>query len=326
MTNRWLPNARAALLSLPFLLLVSIAHADDADLRARVTEAYEAARAETLREPLQGRLDAVWHTDVLLQVRPDPQLQWWADVRRPLLKAHQTYRLVDPRGPLYPLPEDPGTGMAKWYTYMRAPFGTPPSIAIRYITDYLGPEIARPEQGYILTHQLAVLEWSKVAGLELPPELWARKPILLQRIAEEHAKDHAFSDLFAERIFFLVAYGAPTDAELERSVRIIVDAQTTPGNWAPPPITLTYDGESHHTEVEPEHARKMSMTALAAYLNGISSDGGTATATGAGAETGADTDADTDTDAESGGGTAWWVLGGAALLAALVFLLRRLRG
>jgi len=257
---------RYALVAVLALLLVASPSAADDDLRTRAATAFEAARAHTLRESLDGRLDAVWHVDLLLQMRPDPQLKWWTDVRRPLLKSHKTYRLIEPTAPLHPLPDDPGTGLDRWSVYMRAPFGTPPSTALRFVADYLGPELVAPESGYILTHQLAVLEWAKQAGLEVPTELLERKPVLLEHISAEHAKDDEFSDLFAERIMFLIVYGDPTDEELERSVRVIVDAQVKPGIWAPPPITLTYDGESNFTEVEPEHARKMSMIALAEYL------------------------------------------------------------
>jgi hypothetical protein len=172
------PRRFAAFAVLTLLLLASPAAADDA-LRARAAEAFEAARAHTLSEPLDGRLDAVWHTDLVLQIRPDPQLQWWANVRRRLLSKHRTYRLVEPSAPLMPLPEDPGTGLQKWYVYMQAPFGTPPSTALRYITEYLAPDtgsLAPPAEGYILTHQLAVLEWAKMVGLELPLELLKMEP------------------------------------------------------------------------------------------------------------------------------------------------------
>jgi hypothetical protein len=327
------------------LLLASPSTADD-DLRVRAAAAFEAARAHTLREPLEGRLDAVWQTDLLLQIRPDPQLKWWADVRRPLLESHETYRLIEPTAPLYPLPDDPGTGLDKWYVYMRAPFGTPPSTALRFVADYLGPELAAPETGYILTHQLAVLEWAKEAGLELPAELLAKKPILLERISAKHANDDQFSDLFAERIMFVVVYGDPTDEELERSVRVIIDAQVEPGVWAPPPVTLTYDGESRHTEVEPEHARKMSMVTLAEYLartaadtaadtdtgTDADTDTGTGTGTGTGIDAGTDTDTDTDTGTGTGAdtgtdtGLAFWLgLASAGLVAVIFILARRFR-
>jgi hypothetical protein len=310
--NRW---RRIGLLLLPLSLLASTGHADDVGLRARAAEAFEAARAHTLKESLDGRLDAVWHIDVLLQIRPDPQLQWWANVRRPLLEQHKTHRLIEPTAPLHPLPDDPGTGLQKWFVYMRAPFGTPPSTAIRFIADYLGPELAPPAEGYILTHQLAVLEWTQVAGLELPPELLEKKPVLLERIAAEHAEDDVFSDLFAERIFFLVAYGEPSDEELDRSVRMIVDSQVEPGIWAPPPITLTYDGESNYIEVEPEHTRKMSMVALAAYL----------ARTDTGADTGAGADSGTDAGTDTGKSWLGVILLGLGLVTVLFVIARLLR-
>ena len=313
------------------------AAADD-DLAARAQEAFEAARAKTLREPLDGRIDAVWHTDLVLAIRPDPQLQFWADTRRRLQSRHLTYRLVEPSAALTELPEDPGSGLAKWYVYMRAPFGTPRELAARYVAEYLGPELAAPESGYVLTHQLTVLEWSRMTDLPLPEELWERKPVLLARIAEEHAADDTFSDLFAERICFLSVYGNPSDEELERSVRIIVEAQTEPGVWAPPPITLSYDGESRETEVEPEHARKMSMVALAEYLRRAgetASPKGEARreappspseaqgavredyAAGAGGRYNQTADANAD--------ALWWVAGGAGALVVLLALLRRFR-
>ena len=317
--NRQARIRSAALAVLALLLLVASPVAADEALRARAAEAFEAGRALTLKEPLDGRIDAVWHTDLLLQIRPDPQLQWWADLRRKRLTQHKTYRLVEPSAPLTPLPEDPGTGMAKWYTYMRAPFGTPASTAIRYIREYLQVDnpLAPPESGYILTHQLLVLEWAEMVGVELPPEVLAKKPELLARITEEHARDDVFSDLFAERICFLVLYGDPSASELERSVRVILDAQVEPGVWAPPAITLVYDGESHHTEVEPEHARKMAMVALAAYLRDAGADAGTD------ADTGTGTDAGTDTDADAGTVPWLWVGVGLFVLLFIAGVLRR---
>ena len=349
------PRVLRGFLAVLALLLTSGPAAADDDLTTRAHEAFEAARANTLREPLDGRIDAVWHTDLVLAIRPDPQLQFWADTRRRLQSRHLTYRLVEPSAALTELPADPGSGMDKWYVYMRAPFGTPRELAARYVSDYLGPALGAPESGYVLTHQLTVLEWSRMTELALPEELWDRKPVLLARIAEEHAADQTFSDLFAERICFLSVYGNPSDEELERSVRIIVDAQTEPGVWAPPAITLVYDGQSHHTEVEPEHARKMSMVALAEYLRrnaalqarGSASRNGEARreappspseaqgavredyAAGVGgryeqtADAGAGAGADADAGADAG--TAWWIAGGVGLLAVLLLLARRLR-
>ena len=334
----WLALAAAAL----FVLSAARAGAEPApaerDLRARAEEAFEAARAQTLQEPLDVRLDAVWHIDMLLRVRPDPQLAWWADVRRRIVSDHKSYRLVEPTAPRVPLPKDPGTGLEKWYTYMEAPFGRPEQLAAEFIAEYLGPELAAPEKGYILTHQLAVLEWSKQTGLELPPYLTAMKPVLLARIAAEHAKDDTFSDLFVERMFFLVIWGDPSDAELERTVRIIVDAQVEPGVWAPPPVTLTYDGESHFTEVEPEHARKMAMVVLAEYLrrledrgSGVEDGGSGAGDRGPGTEDRGPRTADPEpqtSDLEPRAedfSPAWFVLLAVGLLALLFFVVRHFR-
>ena len=164
------------------MLLVAAPAAADDDLRARASEAFDAARELTLKEPMAGRLDAVWHTDLLLEIRPDPQLQYWADVRRRMLSTNKSYRLIEPSAPPHLLPADPGTGVEKFWTYLSAPFGTPESTAVRYVSDYL----AHDEDDYILTHQLAVLEWSKQVGLALPDEVLARKPELLARIAAEH--------------------------------------------------------------------------------------------------------------------------------------------
>ena len=322
---------------LAFLIVVTTAapHATaQDDLETRAQAAFDAARANTLREPLDGRIDAVWHTDLLLAIRPDSQLQFWADTRRRLQSDHLTYRLIEPSAALTELPEEPGTGMDKWYVYMRAPFGVPRERAVRYVSDYLGPALAAPESGYVLTHQLTVLEWSRMTELPLPEELWERKPLLLARIAEEHAADDKFSDLFAERICLLSVYGNPGDEELERSVRIIVDAQTEPGVWAPPPITLVYDGQSHHTEVEPEHARKMSMVALAEYLRRTAETArpeGEARREAPSSPSEAEGAVREDAVAEAGGrddpsaGAVWWIAGGAALLAVLFLLARRFR-
>lgn len=310
----------------------------ESDLRARAEEAFQAARAHTLRESLDVRLDAVWHIDMLLTVRPDPQLKWWADLRRRIVSDHDTYRLVEPTAERIPLPREPGRGLEKWHMYMEAPFGRPEHIAIAFIEEYIGPELAAPETGYILTHQLAVLEWAEETGLELPPRLVAMKPVLLERIAAEHAKDDTFSDLFAERMFFMVIWGDPSDAELERTVRVLVDAQVEPGVWAPPPVTLSYDGESRVTEVEPEHARKMAMVVLAEYLrraeargSGVEDRASGVEDGGSGAEAHEPRPADpgpqtTDLDSRATDvSPAWFVLLAAGLLALLFFLVRHFR-
>ena len=308
----------AALFAL--LFADTAAHAEEA-LRDRAQAAFDAARANTLRESLDGRIDAVWHVDLLLGIQPDKQLQWWADQRRRMQSEHLTYRLVEPTAALTELPQDPGSGLDKWGVYMRAPFGTPRELAVRYVSEYLGPEMAQPETEYVLTHQLTTLEWARLTELPLPEELWDRKPVLLSRIAAEHAADDQFSDLFAERICFLSVYGNPSDEELERSVRILVDAQVEPGVWAPPPVTLSYDGQSRDTEVEPEHARKMAMVALAEYLRRTEpdADADADTDTDTDTATDADTAADTDTD------TVWYVAGGVAVLLVLLVAVRRFR-
>ena len=313
----------------------------DSNLRARAEEAFQAARALTLRESLDVRLDAVWHIDMLLTVRPDPQLKWWADLRRRIVSDHDSYRLVEPSAERIPLPREPGRGLEKWHMYMEAPFGRPEHIAIAFIEEYIGPELDAPETGYILTHQLAVLEWAEETGLELPPRLVAMKPVLLERIAAEHAKDDTFSDLFAERMFFMVIWGNPSDAELERTVRIIVDAQVEPGVWAPPPVTLSYDGESRVTAVEPEHARKMAMVVLAEYLrriedrgSGVEDGGSGAGDRGPGAEDRGPRTADRGPQASNldpraedavGVSAAWFVLLAVGVLALLFFILRHFR-
>lgn len=310
---------RAGVLLALSLLASPVAAAADDDLRARAGEALEAARELTLKEPMEGRLDAVWHTDLLLQIRPDPQLQYWADVRRRMLSGNKSYRLVEPSAPPHVLPDDPGTGIRRFWTYLSAPFGTPESTAVRYVSDYLAHE----EDDYILTHQLAVLEWSKQVGLALPGEVLAKKPALLARITAEHEKDEAFSDLFVERMFFLVVYGEPSDAELERTVRVIVDAQTAPGVWAPHPVSYSYDGETWETTVEPEHARKMAMVVLAGYLR----DDGPGPEPGPDPEPGPGLapDPDPEPDSVPEPATGVWAVAGVAVAAIFLLLAFRRR-
>lgn len=247
----------------------SMALADETEsLPERAAEALAAARANVLADQEPPELDAIWFMQLLLKIRPDDELEKWVETHRPMYKGTPFYPLIDPSAPLTPLPEDLGSGMDKLRNYTLAAFGTPPERVVRDLRAFVEVD----EEGYVLTHQLAVLEWAEQVGQPLPEDLMARRPDLLARISQELDADTTFSDLYAERVAFLVVFGDPSPEQLERAITKIVDSQVEPGKWKPPELIFEYDGQRAKLESIPKywkHCSKLSMVALAGYLQSV---------------------------------------------------------
>ncbi|HSP99941.1 MAG TPA: hypothetical protein VL049_22180 [Candidatus Dormibacteraeota bacterium] len=180
-----------------------------------------------------------WFLQQLAAQRPDPDLRALvADTER-RLATHRAARLLRPDAAPLPLPEDPGHGIARLANYINAPAGAPPARAAAFIDDFT----AAPATGYVLTHQLLVLEWARHVGLALPPAVAQRRAGLQSRIAAEQAADARFSDLFAERAAILLAFTTPEPREADRWMDVIAAAAPADGRWLSTRSAIAYDGQ-----------------------------------------------------------------------------------
>ena len=180
-----------------------------------------------------------WFLQQLAAQRDDPALRALvADTER-RLADHRAARLLRHDAPALPLPEDPGHGIMRLANYIFAPAGEPPTRATAFIDDFT----ANPASGYVLTHQLLVLEWARSVGLALPAAVAQRRDGLLAQIAAEQRADRSFSDLFAERAAILLAFTTPEPAEADRWLEVIGAAAPADGRWVSARSMIAYDGQ-----------------------------------------------------------------------------------
>jgi hypothetical protein len=162
------------------------------------------------------------------------------------------------------LPADPGRGLLRFNAYVQAPFGMPRDRAVAFLTAFL----AGDEHGYVLTHQILVLLWAESLDFRLPEALHARRGPLMQRLADEQrASPPRFSDLYAERVAILLAFGPPPPLAADW-LAVIVAAQQADGRWLDDAAsTITYDGQSARAVHEWTHTSGLSVVALDAWLS-----------------------------------------------------------
>jgi hypothetical protein len=205
----------------------------------------------------------VWVLKQLLRSNEDARLEQLVRHWTEKLSPDQLARLINPSAQYVQLPENPGEGFHRFYTYVRAAIGRPESRAVRFITDFVTPE----GQGYVLTHQFLVLEWAKEGGINLPHALIRARPLLLERIAAEQSENHHFSDLFAERTAILLHYAEPNREMAERWVDTLLEAQLADGAWQQAePSRVTYDGQQVTAAHHRSHTTAWAVLALADFL------------------------------------------------------------
>ncbi|NQV32543.1 MAG: hypothetical protein HQ515_07605, partial [Phycisphaeraceae bacterium] len=172
-------------------------------------------------------------------------------------------QLIDPCAPCVELPVNPGAGLERFYSYMLAPFGTPRERAVSLINDFM----AIHSSGYILTHQLLLLQWAEQIGFELPKHMALKKQDLLERILQEQLENHPFSDLYAERVAILLYFGHQDPSNAANWVQAIVNAQLQDGNWGIYCETVTFDDESITGELGVSHINALALLSLRTFLD-----------------------------------------------------------
>ncbi|MBA7610627.1 hypothetical protein ES703_17839 [subsurface metagenome] len=231
-------------------------------LRTKAAEAYTSGLAAIMRESVSS-VDEIWVLREILKLTQDEALQQFVNDKAASLGGDSFLRLIDPNVSRVDLPADPCSGFTRFYSYVLAPLGRPEKRAISFINDFLATE----ESGYILTHQFLVLEWAEQTGLELPKQLEAKKPKILERILQEQLTDDSFSDLYAERAAILLRFGDQKPSNAAQWVEIIVNAQLEDGSWGLYSENLTFDGESTTGEPGASHTIVLALLSLRAYLD-----------------------------------------------------------
>ncbi len=205
----------------------------------------------------------VWFLQRALEVRPDERLRWRLQRAVKKLAGTREERLVNPTAPLFSLPEDPGRGIMRLAHYLLAPIGAPKVRAVEFISDFLSHDA----DGYVLTHQLLVLEWARAAGLDLPEEVRQRRRPVLDRMKSEQAGQQVFSDLFVERTALLIAFASPPASDAGRWVDTVLREQRPDGSWHDSKRSvLAFDGQQSWAVHPRGHTTGFAVGALLYFL------------------------------------------------------------
>lgn len=205
----------------------------------------------------------LWVLTKVTEVTGDDRYAGWVKEMVGLAKGDRCLRLVDASQPQPVLPADPGRGLLRFANFVAAPVGQPAFLARKFIEQF----ISEPGEGYVLTHQILVVEWAREQGLELPASAYDRERQLLKTLEREQDADPEFSDLYAERAVVLVMYGNPTSEKAAPWIRVIVDAQRKDGSWGEFSQTVVFDGQkSFSRSGDASHTQALALLALAGYL------------------------------------------------------------
>ena len=229
--------------------------------KERAQKAYHSARSAIMREPILT-IDIIWLLQELQKAAPDETLEAFVNQKAAGIKKHHSLLLIDPSAPRSELPETLPSGIARYTTYLRSPFGKPKERAIRYITEFVSTE----ESGYDLTHQFAVLVWAEQTGLELPPKLGGRKEYLWNKIYQEQMVDDSFFDLYAERAALLLRFGKPKPEDVAIWIDAIVEFQLPDGNWKLASTIRKHGSQTAVLTPPARHTTALALLALQVYI------------------------------------------------------------
>lgn len=232
------------------------------EIREKVEKAYVIGINLIMNEPVLS-IGEIWALQQILKFSPDKVLRTFLDGQISNSAANRFERLVDSNAPRFRLPDDPGSGFDQLYIYILAAFGRPESRAISFIHDFL----SKDEDGYILTHQLLVLEWAKQSGLQIPEELRRKKTYLLDRIYREQTRDRLFSDLYAERSAILFLYRHPTPEDARKWVLKTLNAQSPDGSWGLHSKEVAYNEQKTTLNFTANHTLALVLLTLGIYLD-----------------------------------------------------------
>lgn len=142
------------------------------------------------------------------------------------------------------------------------PHADPPRRSFDLIIDFF----VTPHQGYLLTHQVFMLEVAKSRGIELPPTIFPNGSQFISKIYLEQREDTQFSDLYARRTLMLLLYSVPPEELARNWVNIVLAAQQEDGSWSDSkPYDLELDGEAFTITPDPVSTTVMATFAVSAF-------------------------------------------------------------
>lgn len=227
------------------------------------TDTLATMHRNTVGEKKAFQSGTLWNLSKLTEFTGDGRYAGWVTEMIRFSVHDPSLRLVDLSQPQPVLPLDPGRGLQRFANYVSAPVAQPTFRARRFIVQF----ISEAGAGYVLTHQILVIEWAREQGLKLPASVEDRKQQLLNALEREQDADPKFSDLYAERAAVLIMYGDPAPEKMAAWIAVIVDAQKDDGSWGTFGQTVVYDGAKSFSRVgEPSHTQSWALLALASYL------------------------------------------------------------
>jgi hypothetical protein len=253
------------LLVAPCLLLACTQPLEQRAVRSMVsgTDALARMYRKEVGEKRAFQSGSLWTLTKVTEQTGDGRYAGWVKEMVGFAANDRALRLVDSSQPQPVLPIDPGRGFLRFGNYVIAPVGQPAFRARRFIEQF----ISEAGAGYVLTHQILVIEWAREQGLKLPASVEDRKQQLLNALEREQDADPQFSDLYAERAAVLIMYGDPAPEKMAAWIAVIVDAQKDDGSWEPFGQTVVYDGAKSFSRVgDPSHTQALALLALASYL------------------------------------------------------------
>jgi hypothetical protein len=225
-------------------------------MHAALTRAMTAAITDN-----EWHQDGIWCLQQLARVWPDAALEQFLHQMIPKFKGHPFERMINPQAPKFSLKKY--HDLNKFLLSVASVYGEPESEAVSNINKLLAVD---ESSGYLLSHQVAVIEWAKNERLRLPDGVEERKKDLISKLEREQLSDVVFSDLFAERAFILSLYGQPDSKEMERWVEIILKAQQPDGLWRDNSTsTFFFYGDKVEGFYMSSHTTALAMGALGFY-------------------------------------------------------------
>lgn len=207
-------------------------------------------------------VDELWALTKIGEITNDKSLDILVNKRAETIKADPFLPLLRRDAKRIALPESPGIGVQKLFTFMASPFGEPASRSRNYIEQF----ISHNGTGYILTHQLLTLIWAEESGLIESDSFQPRKHELLDSLYNEQMNDASFSDLYVERVVLLLLNNKGIKADRLQWISTILDSRQQDGGWGEFETRLAFEGQEATIKSGDMHTRVLALWSIQLYL------------------------------------------------------------
>lgn len=250
------------------LAAVSCSVADVSKVHKKeLSSAYEKARASMIREASVAA-DVLWGLNQIQSKKPDRELRSFVDSQKKKINNPHFLPGVFPDAPRITLPDDLGSGIVRFFNYVKAPFSEPADRALSHLSQF----IEEDQEGYILTHQFFCLLWAEQSDLPLPEYMKERRQQLVDRIYQEQVNIVGVDslDLYMERTVIILLYGdkEKINKKMARQwMDTIVDLQKLDGSWPVSKTKIHYDGSDTLLSSPRSHTTVLAMMALSSFAD-----------------------------------------------------------